>query len=228
MLRNSFFALLAGLLFFTGCPAPQEPTPVAPVTIQGNVVTVGHQYNFATSFLTALGCDSTQNLTWTITELSGPGTVNGIDGWVLPTGEYHAPNCGSLFLGLQMHLTAKCGTNGLTGTAVVNIGQEVIRSISVAAAQPHLGTPNACYDHTGYCTDILGNALPNPVVCDTALSVDTCGPSRTCQLHYSVGFGEQAQLYAKEVWSCQEVFVPVIPDPVKGLPACDNDPAPTR
>ena len=201
--------IVAGIIFLTGCPSKPDVAVTPPLEIQQAVVVVGHEYNLQTAFASALNCDPA-TLTWSIAELNGPGTVNDINGWITAAGVYHAPLCGSSYLGAIQHVTAVCPATSQSGTAVVNIGQEQLSRIAIVAAIPDPSGTGACYDHSGFCTP-NGSTTAGTTPCDAAVYPSTCSPGNWCQLSTQIPSNGSVNWYSLLVFSCTTAMSPPLP-----------------
>jgi hypothetical protein len=204
--------IVASLIFLTGCPPTQDVAVKPPVEIQQAVAVVGHEYNLQAAFAGPLNCDPA-TLVWSISELAGPGVVNDINGWITSVGVYHAPLCGSAYVGAIQHIKATCPSNTLTGTATVNIGQEQLTSIGMIMAIPDPGGPTTCWDHTGFCTP-NGTNTPGATACDTNVWPDPCPAGNYCQLSTTIPANGQVAWYARLVFSCTIAYTPPLPSPL--------------
>jgi hypothetical protein len=204
---RSPIAFLILVVLTTGCPKPAD-TPL-PLDIQAAVVYPDREYNFQMAYAQALNCDPA-TLVWSIPELGGAGTVNSIDGWITQAGVYHSPSCGSLYIGAFQHVSATCPATNQSGSAIVNIGQELLRTISVVAAVVRPGASDSCYDHTGFCTP-NGSTIPGSVACDMFTWPDICATGDFCQLSTTVNANDTVNWYARLIFSCTTAYSPPLP-----------------
>jgi len=141
MFKISLFAVLAGILLFIGCPAPKE-TSINVGVMNGNLAVPDTSYNLLSAFTDALPCNGVA-LNWSIREQS-IGWVIATDGSITQTGIWTSPGCGSVFLGQQIHIDAKCVASGLTATAIVATVPEQVSGVQIAyAVVTNIGQP-AC------------------------------------------------------------------------------------
>jgi len=132
MLRNSLFALLAGLLLFTGCPAPQDTPDISVGILNGNIAKPDTSYSLLSAFTAALPCNG-QALVWSIREQTIGWSIS-TDGSITQSGVWTSPACGSVWLGQQMHIDAVCVASGQTATAIVATVPEQVSGVQIAFA----------------------------------------------------------------------------------------------
>lgn len=211
MLRKSLFALLAGLLIFTGCPAPETTEP--PVTVKpigGNVASPGTQYNFLTAFTDALPCNGVA-LQWSIREQSVGWNVS-LDGSITQAGVWTSPACGSIWLGNVLHVDAKCVVTGQTASATIATVPEHVSGVQIAYAVRNPAGSACRYPLTPDGKNLVANGqfCPGATTACGKLADGSNDPQNP-SMCYCVLAGETIQWYAKVVTTCGEVVTPAPP-----------------
>ena len=134
-------ALIAALLF-AGCPGPQQDNSLNVGVLNGNLATPDTSYNLLSAFTSALPCNGVA-LVWSIREQTASWVIT-TDGYITQAGVWSSPSCGSVWLGQQIHIDAKCVASGQTATAVVATVPEAVTGVQIGyAVVTNIGQP-AC------------------------------------------------------------------------------------
>ena len=200
MFKISLLAALAGILLFIGCPAPKE-TSINVGVMNGNLAVPDTSYNLLSAFTDALPCNGVA-LNWSIREQS-IGWVIATDGSITQGGVWTSPACGSVWLGQQMHIDAKCVASGQTATAVVATVPEQVSGVQIAyAVRTNVGQAACLFPSTPDGRNFVAQNQLCPGATDACVNPNGC---------YCVQGGATVNFYARVITTCGEVVTPTPP-----------------